>query len=381
MRTPRIAVAGAGPGGLTLARVLQTHGLPVTVFEIETAPGAREQGGTLDMHAGVGQLALAKAGLLDRFRVLSRPEGQEQRTLDESAALLRHRLPAPGEETKPEIDRGVLRELLIESLAPGTVQWGRGVDAATPLPDGTCRLSFRDGSAAEFDLVVGADGAWSRVRPAVSPGTPEYTGVTYVETVFEDADARHPAVAELVGDGGMAAYGRDRALIAQRNGNGRIRVYAAFRGPRDWDVRAGVDLGDGAATRAYLLGLFDGWDERLRDLLRGNDGPFVNRPLFALPVPHRWEHVPGVTLLGDAAHLMPPLGVGANLAMLEGAELAEAVAAGPDLDAAVRAYERVMLPRAERAARFCADGLAMLISPDGVEGALRLYERLAEARR
>ncbi|WP_342593434.1 FAD-dependent oxidoreductase [Streptomyces inhibens] len=96
--------------------------------------------------------------------------------------------------------------------------------------------------------------------------------------------------------------------------------------------------------RTHLLKTLDGWGERLLHLLRYNDGGFINRPLFALPVPHTWEHVPGITLLGDAAHLMPPLGLGANLAMLDGTELATALVTEPDVDDAVRAYESIMLP-------------------------------------
>ncbi|MEV4108438.1 NAD(P)/FAD-dependent oxidoreductase [Nonomuraea sp. NPDC049695] len=357
MISPRIAVVGAGLGGLTLARVLQVHGLPVTVYERESSPDTRSQGGTLDMHAGSGQTALEKAGLLDRFRALARPEGQESRIVDESGTMLRHEEPADGDESRPEIDRGQLRGLLIDSLAEGTVRWGRPVDAVT----GEGRVLFPDGTGEDFDLVVGADGAWSRVRPSLSKEVPSYTGVTFVETGFDEA--RHPEQGRLVGNGSFSAYGANKALLAQRNSNGRIRVYVAFRGPQDLPV-------------PEVLALFDGWAESLRDLLRHADDEFVTRSLFALPVGHSWEHTPGLTLLGDAAHLMPPLGVGANLAMLEGAELADALASATDLDEAVRAYESAMLPRAARWARFTTDGLAALFSPEGAKGALRLYDSM-----
>lgn len=358
---PRIAIVGGGPGGLLCARVLQQHGLAVTVLEREASAGARFQGGTLDMHADTGQEALRAAGLLDRFLALARPEGQELRLLDRTAAVLRHRLPAEGETSRPEIDRGLLRGLLLDSLAPGTVRWGEGVEEVVPLGDGTCRVRFTKGTTEDFDLVIGADGARSRVRPALSDALPAHTGVTFVEACFDDCDIRHPGIARLVGQGTMSAKGGRRALMAQRNGDGSIRVYAAFRAPEDW--HAGLDLDDTDAVRAHLLQRYDGWDESLLDLLRHNDGGFVHRPLYALPVPHTWEHVPGVTLLGDAAHLMPPLGVGANLAMLDGADLARALATGRRVDDAVRAYEAVMLPRSVENATFCAEGLARLI-PD-----------------
>ncbi|MDH6121798.1 2-polyprenyl-6-methoxyphenol hydroxylase-like FAD-dependent oxidoreductase [Kitasatospora sp. GAS204A] len=361
-RDPRIAIVGAGLGGLICARVLQQHGRSVTVFEREAAADARPQGGTLDMHADTGQAALRAAGLFDRFQALSRPEGDEWRVLDfATAAPLAQQVPATGEGPRPEIDRGQLRALLLDSLTEDTVRWGHAVSGATPLPDGTCRLQFGDGTAEEFDLVVGADGAWSRVRPALSDAVPGYTGVTFVEVGFDRCDTRHPDLMRLVGNGSMLAKGVDGTLFAQRNSNDHIRAYVAFRAPADWQVAAGVDLDDKRAVRTHLLRMFDGWDESLRYLLRNSDSGFVNRPLFVLPAPHTWAHVPGVTLLGDAAHLMPPVGLGANLAMLDGADLAHALVTEPTVDDAVRAYESVMLPRSSEAATGCAQALDHMV--------------------
>ena len=360
-RDPRIAIVGAGPGGLTCARVLQQHGRSVTVFEREASADARPQGGTLDMHPDTGQAALGAAGLLDRFHALARPEGDEWRVLDfATAALLAQQGPS-ADGGKPEIDRGQLRGLLLDSLAEGTVRWDRAVNGVTPLADGTCRLLFGDGAAEDFDLVVGADGAWSRVRPALSPAVPDYTGVTFLETGFDHCETRHPDLARLVGNGSMLAKGAGRTLVAQRNSNGRIRAYIALRAPKDWHVAAGIELGDQRAVRTHLLRMFDDWNESLRYILRNSDHGLINRPLFVLPAPHTWEHVPGLTLLGDAAHLMPPAGLGANLAMLDGADLAHAVVTESSVGDAVRAYESVMLPRSIEAATGCAKGLDHLV--------------------
>ncbi|QHC22551.1 FAD-dependent oxidoreductase [Streptomyces sp. GS7] len=366
-RSPRIAIVGGGLGGLVCARVLQRHGRTVTVYEREPSPEARSQGGTLDIHADTGQQALRAAGLFDAFSALARPEGQEIRMLDHTATVVRRLLPE-NEADRPEIDRGQLRDLLLNSLTPGTVRWGAGVDAVAPLDDGTCRVHFTGGATDDFDLVIGADGAWSRVRSALSAARPRYTGVTFVESSFDDCDTRHPGIARLVGHGSMTAKGSRKALTAQRNSNGHIRVYSAFRAPQDWHTA--LDLTDDAAVRAHLLGRYDGWDESLLALLRDNDGGFVHRPLHALPVPHTWDHLPGVTLLGDAAHLMPPLGVGANLALLDGAELARALVTEPTLDSAVRAYEDVMLPRSAEHATACGEGLNRMITVDDAQEVL-----------
>ncbi|GGX14075.1 FAD-dependent oxidoreductase [Streptomyces noursei] len=176
--TPRIAIAGAGLGGLVCARVLQQHGVPVTVFERENDRNSRSQGGTLDIHADTGQVALRAAGLFDRFLTLSRPEGQEWLLYDRHATLIRHDQAGEGDLSRPEIDRGQLRSLLLESLAPGTVRWGHRVRAVTPLPHGTARLHHHDRTAEDFDLVIGADGAWSRVRPVLSGAQPSYAGLS-----------------------------------------------------------------------------------------------------------------------------------------------------------------------------------------------------------
>lgn len=343
-----IAIVGAGLGGLTCARVLQQHGRRVTVLEAEPSPESRSQGGTLDMHPDTGQEALRTAGLSEAFHELARPEGQQWRRFDPDGSLVDDQFP---DDDRPEIDRGQLRRLLLDSLTEGTVRWGSAVTEVEPG-----RVRFADGVNEEFDLVIGADGAWSRVRTAVTGAVPEFSGVTFVEAWFDDCDRRHPELARMVGDGTMMAKGGGRGLAAQRNSNGHVRVYAMLRGALD------LDFTDTEAVREHLLGLFDGWGENLRDLLRGNDGPFAHRPLHVLPVPHTWETVQGLTLLGDAAHLMPPLGVGANLAMLDGAQLATALATEPD---PVRAYESVMLPRAVAHAEATKEGLETLLD-DGV---------------
>ncbi|MEV5171779.1 NAD(P)/FAD-dependent oxidoreductase [Streptomyces flaveolus] len=369
----RIAVVGAGPAGLAFARVLHRHGHPVAVLERDPAPDARPPGGTLDLHEGLGQRALDKAGLLAEFRALSRPEGQAMRVLDTDGTVLRDWRPRPDDRANPEIDRGQLRDLL---LGPLDVQWGRGVTRVVPgTPDGVL-VHCEDGRQETFDLVVGADGAWSRIRPAVSPVTPHYTGVTSVETSLDDVDTRHPGLARLIGDGSVAVYGVNRSLVAQRNSGGHVKVYAKFRAPLDW--HADLDLADAEAVRSSLLALFDGWTAPVLDLLRHGTA-FVHRPVHVLPVSHTWTHVPGVTLLGDAAHLMPPLGAGANLAMLDGAELAESIATGPgDLDEVVRAFEERMWARAGRWAEITTAGLERLVSPDPAE-AIALFDDVQPA--
>jgi 2-polyprenyl-6-methoxyphenol hydroxylase-like FAD-dependent oxidoreductase len=359
--TARISIIGAGPGGLTAARILQRHGIPVTVYERDPHPEARNQGGTVDLHADDGQIALREAGLIDEFFGLARPEGQEMRQLDLTGRILSHHVPAQDELFKPEIDRGQLRDLLLDSLEPGTVRWDHAVEKVSGPADGPRRVHFLDGTTVETDLVIGADGAFSRVRPAVSPARPRYTGITFLEAWFQDVENAHPGLAALVGQGSATAADGDRCLFAQRNSGDHIRVYVIQRLPADWITASGLSADDTAGVRARLLDAFSRWSPPVLQMITDNDGPYVDRPLFALPVPHTWEHTPTVTLLGDAAHLMPPLGVGANLAMLDACELALALVGSTTVGEAIRTYEKTMLPRSTDAARILENGAEGLL--------------------
>lgn len=356
--TPRIAIVGGGPGGLTLARILHLRGIPATVFEREGSPNERPQGGTLDLHPRSGQRAIHLAGLDEAFRAIARYEDQGMRLLDNEGTVLFEEDGADGEGDRPEVDRTALRAILLDALPPGTVRWRSNLRAIRAIGDGIHELIFADGRRETFDLVVGADGAWSRIRPLLSDATPQYTGVTFIEVGFGDVDERYPAIAALVGHGSMAALAENKGLIAQRNGHGHIRAYATLRVPEGWAASAGIADAPPEAMRAMLLDQFAGWSPRLLVLLRECDDRFVARPLYMLPIGHRWDAHPGVTLLGDAAHLMPPSsGEGVNLAMLDAAELALALGGGGDRDAAVREYEEALFARAARSAAGAARGL------------------------
>lgn len=367
-----ITIAGAGLGGLTLARVLHVHGIEAAVFDLDASAGARAQGGMLDIHEESGQRALRAAGLHERFLPLVHAGGEETRILD-SAGRVRFAEPDGGGRGRPEVDRGALRDLLLASLPEGTVRWGAKVEEARPLGGGRHEVRLAGGAVFTTDLLVGADGAWSRIRPLVSDAVPAYTGVVMVESDLRDVDARHPGAARIAGGGMLFALGGGRGFLAHREPDGGVHVYTALRVAPEW--AAGVEFGDAAAAKAAVLEHFGGWDEGLRALVGDADGPLVPRPIHALPVGHRWDRVPGVTLLGDAAHLMSPFaGEGANLAMLDGAELGEAVAARPgDVEAALAAYEAVMFERGREAAAGSAENLERCLAADAPDGLVAMF--------
>ncbi|WP_437528435.1 NAD(P)/FAD-dependent oxidoreductase [Sorangium sp. So ce726] len=343
-----ISIIGAGPGGLTLARVLHVHGIRATVYEADASAEARTQGGMLDIHDYNGQLALKAAGLFDEFRCIVHEGGEAMRMVDPQGTVLLDQ-PDDGTGVRPEVLRGDLRRILLDSLPSGTVQWGRKLTGVRALGDGKHELTFADGSTVTTGLVVGADGAWSKIRPLLSDVKPDYVGTAYIETYLLDADARHSASAELVGGGAFYALTPGKGIITHRETNGVLHTYVALTKPKAWIES--IDFTDPKAARARVAAEFEGWAPALTALITDGETDPVPRMIHTLPAGHRWDRVPGVTLLGDAAHLSPPDGEGANLAMVDGAELGKAIAAHPDdLEAALAGYEEEMFVRGAKAA-------------------------------
>ncbi|MGW3102881.1 FAD-dependent oxidoreductase [Streptomyces sp. NPDC001100] len=351
--TTHVTIIGAGLGGLTLARVLHVNGIPATVYEAEASPTSRLQGGMLDIHEHNGQLALKAAALVDEFRAVVLEGRQATRVLDRDGTVLMEE-PDDGTGGRPEVQRGELRQILLDSLPAGTVRWGHKATHTRTLDDGRHEVAFADGGTVITNLLVGADGAWSRVRPLLSDATPEYFGRSFVETYLYDSETRHPTAAKTVGGGSLFVFAPDTGasgkwIAAHREKGETLHAYVMLAKPQEWF--AAIDFTDAAVATARIVAEFDGWAPHITALITDSDTAPVVRPLNSLPIGHRWDRVPGVTLLGDAAHLSPPDGEGANLAMQDGAELALAIAAHPDdIEAALTSYEEALFPRSAAAA-------------------------------
>jgi 2-polyprenyl-6-methoxyphenol hydroxylase-like FAD-dependent oxidoreductase len=365
-----IVIVGAGLGGLALARVLHVNGIDSVVYEREPSRAARGQGGMLDIHSG--QRALREAGLIDQFHTIARGEGQDMRLLEpDGTLLLQQDTPDDAPLDRPEVDRADLRDLLLDSLPDHAVRWGHAFDHAN---DGL--LHFTDGSSATYDLLVGADGAQSRVRALLTDARPAHIGQNVVEVGIPDIDRTHPDLAAMVGRGNYWVLGNGLSLAAQRNGDGRVRIGLSFYDTaEDWFATSGIPFDDPAAARARLIDLLPGWDPRFTALIAACDDAVVPRSITTLPVGLTWPSTPDVTLLGDAAHLMPPVGEGANMALLDGALLGLALAAHPDdFPTAIREYEREMFERTSAAARMSAQMQEILTSPDASRRVLEFFQ-------
>ena len=365
-----VAIVGAGMGGLLLARMLHVHGIDAVVYERESGRDARGQGGMLDIHSG--QTALREAGLIDGFHAIARGEGQDMRLLEpDGTLLLQEDTPDDAPLDRPEVDRADLRALLLDSLPERAVRWGRAFESAD-----SGVLRFADGSSTTYDLLVGADGAQSRVRALLTGARPVHLGQNSVELGIPDIDRTHPDLAAMVGRGNYWVIGDGKSLVAQRNGDGRVRIGVSFyHTAEDWFATSGIPLDVPAAARAWLIEELSGWDARFTALIAACDDTVSPRLHGTLPIGLTWPSTPDVTLVGDAAHLMPAVGEGANLALVDGAVLGRELAAHPDdFPAAVKEYEREMFARTSARARMSAQMHELLMSPDAAQRLLAFFQ-------
>ncbi|KAI0095960.1 FAD/NAD(P)-binding domain-containing protein [Daldinia grandis] len=412
--TPKIAIIGAGPVGLMLAAILHHKGIKYTIFERETSATVRAQGGTLDIHAETGQRALAAAGLLPAFKEISRPEGEAMRVVKKDGTVLldenkqqqqqqQDSRNGQGEEDgrgRPEIDRRDLKDLLIAALPESTIRWGKGISSVKPVP-GTqqWRLDFvasdsntKNSEYGPYDLVLGADGAWSRIRPLLTDVRPLYSGITALDVwISPEQLATRPDIATFIGQGSCMMLSEDRFLSLQRHSDGSARAYAMVRTNKEiggevlgakellgLEDDEEVDWTDRKTRQRYLDRYFGDYIQEARDAVLAMTEQPTLRPLYMLPVGHRWESRPGVSLLGDAAHVMTPFaGVGVNVGMMDALELAEGIVAyvkqqeegggKGDLAQMLRKYEEGMFERSQKDAAFTASMMEIEFREDGAE--------------
>ncbi|KAK0624037.1 hypothetical protein B0T14DRAFT_427301 [Immersiella caudata] len=351
---PPIAIIGGGPCGLTLARLLDCKGIDYLVHERDESEQSTHTGGSLDIHPETGQRALREAGLYDEFKKYARYDDTVFTVADKSGKKL---LRIGQRRDAPEIDRRELRKILLHAIPREKIKWGHALKSATLGEDGRPVLHFTNGTTASgFKLVVGADGAWSKVRLLVSPETPHYTGRSYLESRITLENPHYPTLTAQAGAGTSMAISAHKIILTQRQGDSSYRTYFGLPVPEKYfQDKANIDLQDPQKTRDVLLSThFADWAEVHKDLIR-HATDFRAWPLYSLPEAEHlgWKSVSGVTLAGDAAHLAVPNGEGVNLAMKDSLELATKIAkcGVENIDQAVREYEEDMFPRGAKTIR------------------------------
>lgn len=386
---PRIAIIGGGPAGLTLALLLHRRSIPFTLYDLRPRPTAEEIAapcGMLDLHEGTGLAAIRACGLWDDFELLTGECEQSMILADRDAHVLLAETDVGG-GARPEIARNKLSGILLAELPAASLRHNTKLVSAERVPGtGQVVLELRStlekaGEASTtsetFDLVVGADGAWSRVRPLLTDVKPTPTGVLLLTMYIKHISTRFPHLSELTGRGMFMCLGNKHMLSSHRSAQDSCFLYSMMSAPED---AATTDfLSQATLPELKQLLLHDAQFYRdhapvLRELLAvgfdettgsssGTDTKV--RPISMLPRDHRWAHRPGATLVGDAAHLMMPSGEGVNLAMADALDLFEAIAGAWEASAArgaqqqdfstaagpaIEAFEEKMFARAHKEA-------------------------------
>ena len=354
LKNKKIAVIGGGPGGLTLARLLQMKGYKVKVYERDEDQNVRQQGATLDLHEESGLKALIAAGLLDDFKKHYRPDADKLRLTDHNAAVHfdDHINEIPVEQNgasfRPEIDRGPFRDLLIASLEKDTIIWNSKFVSLQAIDNGWDIL-FDNGSTVYADLVIAADGANSKLRKYITDIAPVYSGLTIVEGNIYNAATNAPELWKLAKGGKIFALGWEKSIILSAKGDGSLSFYTGTKETEDWVKTSCINFEKKEAVYDWYKERFADWGEEWHELFASDESYFVPRPQYHFPMDQQWESLSNLTMLGDAAHRMPPYaGEGVNMAMLDAYELVEQLTATDfsDIKTAILQYESAMRQRA-----------------------------------
>ncbi len=382
-----IAIVGGGPGGLSLARLLQLKGANVKVYERDVNKDVRVQGATLDLHLESGLKALDAAGLTDAFKKNYRPGADKFCIVDNNATVFYNEHSEQGEKPdfgsehfRPEIDRGPLRNILLESLQPATVVWDSQFLGMLPEGNGW-KLDFKNGATAFADIVIGADGANSKIRPFITPVKAFYAGVTAVEGNVYDSENTTPEIHALLQGGKIFAFGGSKSLIVSSKGDGSLAFYASYKTNENWASTNGINFADKVQVFNWFKKDFPEWTELWYELFDNDKSYFFPRQIHSMPLDQTWEALPNLTMLGDAAHLMPPFaGEGVNMAMLDALELSECITSDKftNVQQAIAAYEQQMRIRAAEAAKASLDNTEALHAPDSLHFMTSMFSRQPE---
>ena len=363
LQDKKIAIVGGGPGGLTLAKLLQLKGATVKVYERDLNKNARVQGSPLDLHDDSGLAAIIKANLLAEFKNNFLPKADRKKIMNENAEVFFSDHETKVEENfgnphfRPEIDRGALRKILLESLHSGTVVWDSHFISMDKQNNGWL-LHFKNRNSVYADIVIAADGANSKIRPYITDIKALYSGIIMLEGTIYNAENTAPQISALLNGGKIMAFGNTKNILMGQKGNGEIGFYASFKANENWAENSGLNFNDKAQLLEWFKTTYSEWSDIWNELFKNTATPFIPRPIYCMPLDQTWEPLPNLTMLGDAAHVMPPFaGEGVNIAMLDALELSECLTSDKydTLQEAISFYEINMRKRAAIAAKESLD--------------------------
>lgn len=381
-----IAIIGGGPGGLTLARLLQMKGADVKVYERDLHKDVRVQGATLDLHSDSGLKALAHAGLMDAFRTYYRPGADKLRIVNLDAEILfddHTEKPLADFDNpyfRPEIDRGPLRKLLLESLQDNTIVWNSKFLTMQAKGNGWL-IQFENGSSAYADIVIGSDGANSKIRPFLTDIKPFYSGVTVIEGGILEGDKKCPRIDAILQGGKIFAMGNEQTLIVSSKADNEISFYTGWKAPESWAQQCILNFNNKTDVLNWFQQTYTSWNPVWQELFEQENTKFMLRPQYCMPLNQDWEAQANLTLLGDAAHLMPPFaGEGVNMAMLDALELSECLLdiQYKDIKTAISTYETNMRKRAAAAAKMSLEQTESLHSKDAIQNMIAMFGEAPE---
>ena len=381
LNNKQIAIIGGGPGGLTLARLLQLKGTDVKVYERDFNKDARVQGSPLDLHEESGLAALCKANLIEEFKKSFRPGADKKILVDENATIFFSDHETKVEEDfgnkyfRPEIDRGPLRHMLLESLQQDTVVWDSHFISMEKQNEGWL-LEFKNGLSAYADLVIAADGANSKIRAYITDITAFYTGITMLEINVYDAEKLTPRINAMLNGGKVMAFGNSICLLGGQKGNGDLGFYISLKVNENWYTSNGLDYADKTQLLNWFKNEHPEWNSIWHEILENVNTPVIPRPIYCMPFEQDWKALSNLTMLGDAAHAMPPFaGEGANMAMLDALELSECLTSDKynTLQESISFYEIEMRKRAAIAAKDSVENGERMHSETALDEMLKMF--------
>ncbi len=370
----RIAIIGAGIGGLTLALMLRARGLQADVFE--QAGQLAEIGAAVALSANANR-EFARLGLLDGIAAhawepseLVWRDGADGRRIAAHAIGLGGCYRAEFGAPYYGVHRADLQTVLSRALPPESLRLGHrltGIEESA----GELRLAFANGQTAAADLVIGADGVRSTVRGWITG--PDGAGARYSGTSAFRGIVPTASLRSLPDPGAIQFWaGPDAHLLHYPIGPGgeHINFFAVKEGPPAWP---GGDRWTIDETPQQALETFTGWAPAVTEMIAASDlhsrwGLFVAAPL------RRW-HRGSVVLIGDAAHgMLPHHGQGANTTIEDAAVLAELIAQAPapsEHEIMLGRYQNLRMRRTRIIQRSAWDTNRVLHLPIDAEAPLR----------